>query len=114
MTKLVFVIFKALMFQTLLVFRSEAQCFNATLMAEKQFGLSDKQFWRAKAHDVEQCAVLCVRRSTCSSINYDTQSRLCELNNGTKADTPTKTGPYLLYSEFKSWPSSVRCYIYSF
>ncbi|XP_053393663.1 uncharacterized protein LOC123562528 [Mercenaria mercenaria] len=92
----------------ILTFKSgNLQCFNAEEMTVSQLGLSESQIWNAKAQDLEQCAKLCVRRKPCQSITFDTQSGMCELNGGTRDDTPTRTGKTLLYSEFQWWSPSL-------
>lgn len=102
-----FIILINLLIQISKLLPSNGMCFNATEMVVEKIGLSDKQFWTGKSADLEQCVILCVRRKPCLSINYDSESHVCELNKGTRADTATKTGQYLMYSEYQSWPSSV-------
>ncbi|XP_060569326.1 uncharacterized protein LOC132727766 [Ruditapes philippinarum] len=101
-----------LLYQFIIISSQEEPCLNIEDKTVHRIGLQETQFWTAKTLHFEHCAKLCVRQKRCNSITFDTQSRMCELNTGTRTDTQTRTGENLLYSEFKWWPSSLdkNCY----
>jgi hypothetical protein len=81
-------------------------CFDASNYLVRETGLGARKFWGSKTLNVEHCMKLCVRQKQCKSINYDLESRMCELNknfrNGKQRASDTN-----VYSEYRSWPPEV-------
>ena len=82
-------------------------------LVSTNFALENHQFWRAKTVDVMDCAKTCVKRKLCQSFNFDTDSHLCELNDGLYNHTKTvRHGSSLLYSDIARWPAQVSINIW--
>jgi hypothetical protein len=86
------------------------QCLSNDLKTIPNIGVNGSQLWSSKSQDLEQCAILCVRRNPCLSINYDIHNGFCELNSGIRNTETTIKGINLVYSEYTWWPPNVKFY----
>ncbi|XP_048258108.1 uncharacterized protein LOC124126959 [Haliotis rufescens] len=82
-------------------------CFNASSVVEVDAHMEHYVFRKVRSQSLYSCASECLMSSVCMSFNFETKTRICELNSN-RSDLVTVTPwPGFLYSDINHWPESL-------
>ncbi|XP_071111436.1 uncharacterized protein [Haliotis cracherodii] len=97
-------------------------CFNASSVVAVDAHIERYVFRKVRSQSLYSCASACQMSSVCKSFNFETKTRICELNSNRSDQVAITTRPGFLYSDINHWPKSLagacwgkcsmsRCYL---
>ncbi|XP_071111460.1 uncharacterized protein [Haliotis cracherodii] len=82
-------------------------CFNTTSVVEVDAHMERYIFRKVRSPSLYSCASECLMSSVCMSFNFETKTRICELNSNSSDLVAVTTRPGSLYSDINHWPKSL-------
>ncbi|XP_046339223.2 uncharacterized protein LOC124120444 isoform X1 [Haliotis rufescens] len=79
-------------------------CFNASSVVEVDAHMERYIFRKVRSLSLYSCASECLMSSVCMSFNFETKTRICELNSNRSDLVAITTQPGLLFSDINHWP----------
>ncbi|XP_071111461.1 uncharacterized protein [Haliotis cracherodii] len=79
-------------------------CSNATSVVEVDAHMELYIFRKVRSPSLYSCASECLMSSVCMSFNFETKTRICELNSNRSDLVAITTRPGFLYSDINNWP----------
>ncbi|XP_048258107.1 uncharacterized protein LOC124120447 [Haliotis rufescens] len=82
-------------------------CFNTTSVVEVDAHIEHYIFRKVRSQSLYSCASACLMSSVCMSFNFETKTRICELNSNSSNQVAVTTQPGFLFSDINHWPKSL-------
>ncbi|XP_071111464.1 uncharacterized protein [Haliotis cracherodii] len=82
-------------------------CFNASSVVAVDAHSERYVFRKVRSQSLYSCASACLMSSVCMSFNFETKTRICELNNNSSDQVAVTTQPGFLFSDINHWPKSL-------
>ncbi|XP_071095320.1 uncharacterized protein [Haliotis cracherodii] len=82
-------------------------CFNASSVVEVDVLMEHYVFRKVRSPSLYSCASECLMSSVCMSFNFETRTRICELNSNSSDQVAVTAHPGFLFSDIDHWPKSL-------
>ncbi|XP_071111462.1 uncharacterized protein [Haliotis cracherodii] len=82
-------------------------CFNASSVVAVDAHIERYIFRKVRSQSVYSCASACLMSSVCMSFNFETKTRICELNSNSSDQVAVTTQSGFLFSDINHWPKSL-------
>ncbi|XP_048257846.1 sushi, nidogen and EGF-like domain-containing protein 1 [Haliotis rufescens] len=82
-------------------------CFNASSVVAIDAHMERYIFRKVRSYSLYSCASACLMSSVCMSFNFETKTRICELNSNSSDQVAVTTQPGFLFSDINHWPKSL-------
>ncbi|XP_071095321.1 uncharacterized protein [Haliotis cracherodii] len=82
-------------------------CFNASSVVEVDVHMELYVFRKVRSSSLYSCASECLMSSVCMSFNFETRTRICELNSNSSDQVAVTARPGFLFSDINHWPKSL-------
>ncbi|XP_048258106.1 uncharacterized protein LOC125383585 [Haliotis rufescens] len=82
-------------------------CFNASSVVALDAHIERYVYRKLGSPSLYSCASACLMSSVCMSFNFETKTRICELNSNSSDQVAVTTQPGFLFSDINHWPKSL-------
>ncbi|XP_071111454.1 galectin-5-like [Haliotis cracherodii] len=79
-------------------------CFNASSVVAVDAHIERYVFRKVRSQSLYSCASACLMSSVCMSFNFETKTRICELNSNSSDQVAITTQAGFLFGDINHWP----------